>query len=80
MFVLEAVKLPHIVGNVNTLQENMMAEPSQKPARVWPPLSVRFDQDVRAALQKAAKDDRRPVSHLVQKIVADWLKKKGFLK
>jgi hypothetical protein len=57
-----------------------MAEPSQKPVRVWPPLSVRFDQDVRAALEKAAKDDRRPVSHLVQKIVADWLKKKGFFK
>jgi len=58
----------------------MMAEPPQKPVRVWPPLSVRFDQDVRAALEKAAKDDRRPVSHLVQKIVADWLKKKRFLK
>jgi hypothetical protein len=41
-------------------------------------LSVRFDQDVGAALEKAAKDDRRPVSHLVQKIVADWLKKKDF--
>jgi hypothetical protein len=36
--------------------------------------------DTRAALEKAAKDDRCPVSHLVQKIVADWLKKKGFLK
>jgi hypothetical protein len=80
MFMLEAIKLHYIFANVNTLQENMMAEPPQKPARVWPPLSVRFDQDVRAALEKAAKDDRRPVSHLVQKIVADWLKKKGFLK
>jgi hypothetical protein len=73
-------KLQYISTNVNTLQENMMAEPPQNTARVWPPLSVRFDQDVRAALEKAAKDDRRPVSHLVQKIVADWLKKKGFLK
>jgi hypothetical protein len=78
--MVEPIKLRHISKNVNTLQDNMMAEPPQKTARVWPPLSVRFDQDVRAALEKAAKDDRRPVSHLVQKIVADWLKKKGFLK
>jgi hypothetical protein len=33
-------------------------------------------QDIRTALEKAAKDDMRPVSHLVQKIVADWLKEK----
>ena len=56
-----------------------MAKPPQKP-KVWPPLSVRFDQDIRAALEKAAKDDRRPVSHLVQKVMADWLKAGGYLK
>jgi hypothetical protein len=78
--MLEPIPLRCISVNVNALQENIMAEPPQKPTRVWPPLSVRFDQDVRAALEKAAKDDRRPVSHLVQKVVADWLKKKGFLK
>jgi hypothetical protein len=78
--MLEPMTLQYIFENVNTLQEIMMAEPPQKPSRVWSPLSVRFDQDVKAALEKAAKDDRRPVSHLVQKIVADWLKKKGFLK
>jgi hypothetical protein len=59
---------------------NMMAKAPQKPTQVFPPLSVRFDQDVRAGLEKAAKADMRPVSHLVQKIVADWLKEKGFLK
>jgi hypothetical protein len=80
MFVIEPIALHNIFTHVTTLQENRMAEHPQKPARAWSPLSVRFDQDVRAALEKAAKDDRRPVSHLVQKIVADWLKKKGFLK
>ena len=57
-----------------------MAKGPQKPAKEYPPLSVRFDHDIRAALEKAAKADMRPVSHLVQKIVADWLKEKGFLK
>jgi hypothetical protein len=58
----------------------MMTKAPQKPPREYPPLSVRFDQDIRVALEKAAKEDMRPVSHLVQKIVADWLKEKGFLK
>ena len=56
-----------------------MAKGPQKPPKEYPPLSVRFDHDIRAALEKAAKADMRPVSHLVQKIVADWLKEKGFL-
>jgi hypothetical protein len=56
-----------------------MARASQKPPGRGP-LSVGFDEDVRAALEKAAKDDRRPVSHLVQKVMADWLKANGYLK
>jgi hypothetical protein len=39
-----------------------------------------FDHDMRVALDKAAKDDRRPVSQLVIKVMADWLKAKGYLK
>jgi hypothetical protein len=57
-----------------------MAKAPQKPETGWPPLSIRFDHDVRAGLEKAAKDDRRPVSQLVQKIVADWLKERKYLK
>jgi hypothetical protein len=44
------------------------------------PVSVRFDKDVRAALEKAAKEDRRPISHMINKLVADGLKAQGFLK
>ena len=44
------------------------------------PISIRFDQDVRTALEKAAKEDRRPIFHLVQKVIANWLKAGGFLK
>jgi hypothetical protein len=57
-----------------------MAKAPQKPAEGWPPLSIRFDHDIRAALEKAAKDDRRPVSQLVQKVMADWLKERKYLK
>jgi hypothetical protein len=57
-----------------------MARTPKKPAEGWPPLSIRFDQDIRAAMEKAAKEDRRPVSQLVQKVMADWLKANGFLK
>jgi hypothetical protein len=54
--------------------------PTKKPAEGWPPLSIRFDQDIRTGLEKAAKDDQRPVSHLVRKIVADWLKQRKYIK
>ena len=57
-----------------------MNKAPKKPVKVWPPLSVRFDSDIRVGLKKAAKKDRRPVSQLVQKIVADWLEESGFLK
>ena len=57
-----------------------MAKAPAKPEKVWPPLSVRLEPEIREALERAAKEDLRPVSHLVQKIVADWLKGRGFLK
>lgn len=45
-----------------------------------PSLGVRVDPVVKAALEKAALDDARTVSSLVQKIIADWLKAKKYLK
>jgi hypothetical protein len=57
-----------------------MKMPTAKPSQAYPPLSVQFIPAVKVALEKAAKDDSRPVSSLVQKIVADWLKEKGYLK
>jgi predicted transcriptional regulator len=41
---------------------------------------MRFDPELKAALDKAAKADRRTVSSLVMKILEDWLKEKGWLK
>jgi hypothetical protein len=42
--------------------------------------SVRFDTRVRAAIDKAAKDDKRPTSTLIQMVMEEWLKAKGYLK
>jgi hypothetical protein len=51
-----------------------------KSARPVTPLSIRFDANVRAALDKAAEEDMRPVGILVQKLCIEWLKAHGYLK
>jgi hypothetical protein len=63
----------------------MMAGISKKLAKVGKTgsgiiTSVRFDTRVRAAIEKAAKEDKRPMSTLIQKVMEDWLKAKGYLK
>jgi hypothetical protein len=63
----------------------MMAGISKKLAKVGKTgsgiiTSVRFDTRVRAAVEKAAKEDKRPMSTLIQKVMEDWLKAKGYLK
>jgi hypothetical protein len=42
--------------------------------------SVRFETHVREALDKAAKEDKRPTSSLIRKVMEDWLRAKGYLK
>ena len=56
-----------------------MKTPTAKPSQAYPPLSVQFIPAVKVALEKAAKDGSMPVSSLVQKIVADWLKGRKYL-
>jgi hypothetical protein len=41
--------------------------------------SFRLKPEIRAALEKAAQADGRPASNLVEKILSDWLKEKGYL-
>ncbi len=43
------------------------------------PLSFRVEADLKAALEKAAKDDRRSVSSMTEKILEEWLKAKGYI-
>jgi hypothetical protein len=44
-----------------------------------PPLGVRVDSDIKDALVRAAKDDARTVSSMVEKIVAEWLTENEYL-
>lgn len=44
------------------------------------PLGVRLSPETRSALEKAAKDDMRSLSSLMEKILVEWLRKKGYLK
>jgi hypothetical protein len=44
-----------------------------------PSLGVRVQPDTKAALEKAAKDDLRSVSSLIEKILVEWLRDKSYL-
>jgi hypothetical protein len=44
-----------------------------------PSLGVRVQTETKAALEKAAKDDLRSVSSLIEKILVEWLRTKGYL-
>ena len=43
-------------------------------------LGVRIQPEFKAALERAAKEDLRSVSGLVEKILHDWLTERGHLK
>ena len=55
-----------------------MAKAPSSPTKVTP-FSVRLDLATRKALEKAAKDDMRPASHLVHKILVEWLRENKYL-
>jgi hypothetical protein len=42
-------------------------------------ISVRVTAEVKAAAEKAATADSRSVASLVEKILAEWLREKGYL-
>jgi hypothetical protein len=44
------------------------------------PVSFRLAPEIKAAAEKAALDDHRSLSSLIEKVLADYLKKKGYLK
>ncbi|MCV3239007.1 hypothetical protein [Mesorhizobium sp. ZC-5] len=43
------------------------------------PLGFRIERDIKEALVRAAKDDHRSVSSLVELVMARWLRDKGYL-
>lgn len=40
---------------------------------------VRLTPEVREALRKAAREDARTSSSLAEKIISDWLRKRGWM-
>jgi hypothetical protein len=45
-----------------------------------PPISVRFLPDTMKALKKAAEEDGRPLSMMIDRIVTEYLREQGYLK
>jgi hypothetical protein len=43
------------------------------------PVSFRLSPNIKAAAEKAAEDDHRSLSSLLEKVLADYLRKKGYL-
>lgn len=43
------------------------------------PTSVRLSEQVKAAAERAAKDDDRSVSSLVERVLKAWLIERGYL-
>jgi hypothetical protein len=43
------------------------------------PLGVRVEPEIKEALERAAKDDDRSVSSMVERILKAWLVDKGYL-
>ena len=42
-------------------------------------LNLRVEPAIKAAAEKAAADDRRSLTSLIEKLLSDYLKKKGYL-
>lgn len=52
--------------------------PSPSPKSL--PVSFRLPSEVKAAAEKAAKDDTRSLSSYVEKLLTEHLREKGYLK
>ncbi len=44
-----------------------------------PSLGIRVKPETKTALEAAAKDDMRSVSSLIEKVLTEWLREKGYL-
>jgi hypothetical protein len=61
-----------VIGIVNYPQLHMR--------KTVQPVSFRLTPEVKAAAEKAAAEDQRSLSSLIQKLLIDYLRKKGYLK
>lgn len=43
-------------------------------------LGLRIEEKLKDAMERAAKDDHRSLASLIEKVMSDWLKERGYLK
>lgn len=43
------------------------------------PIGFRIDPEVKKALERAAKDDMRSMSSLIEKVLVEWLRERNYL-
>ncbi|PNE11937.1 MAG: hypothetical protein CR217_06025 [Beijerinckiaceae bacterium] len=61
-------------GNACVLEVEVEAMPKE------PPIGVRFQSDVKAALEKLAKAEDRTIGNLVNRICAEYLRARKLIK
>lgn len=44
-----------------------------------PPVFIRVEPKTKAAIEKAAADEQRSVSNLVERVMTEWLRHNGYL-
>ena len=42
-------------------------------------IGIRVEPDLKEAAERAAKDDRRTVASLIEKVLTEWLETKGYM-
>jgi hypothetical protein len=57
----------------------VMSKGDAGPKRTWTPISIRFEAEIKATIERLAKADRRPVSSWVEKYVIDHMQDDGLL-
>ena len=54
--------------------------PKKSPQELKQVMTIRVRPALKTALKKGAADDCRPVATLVEKVLTDWAKERGYLK
>jgi hypothetical protein len=62
-----------------THKVGLMSDETIIPKRSLPTLSVRFEPHVKKAVEKAARDDKRSASSLVEIATIAYLRERGYL-
>ena len=68
---------------VNTISTTLDTIPQPRYTHVMPKtkqIAVRMTPEIKAAIERAAADDLRSVSSMVEKIVSEWVRENGLVR